>query len=281
LTAGPQFAFCPLRFEFTAREPLSFPPGMAANTLRGAFGMAFRRTASSYARVFEPVVPKGEGPSGLGDSPRPFVFRARHLDGCSFEPGQSFWCDVNVFLCEPDVLADFTSAFALLAREGLGARRAKAELTGAPDRSVPPVTLDLTPSQEAPNHIRVEFLSPTELKHEGAVAERPEFPILFGRARDRISILSRLYGGGAIDLDYRASNARAATVAMTACDIRRQEYERRSSRTGQVHSIGGFVGSAEYAGDLAEFLPYLEAAKWTGVGRHAVWGKGEIDVTAI
>jgi hypothetical protein len=58
--------------------------------------------------------------------------------------------------------------------------------------------------------------------------------------------------------------------------MRHEEVERRSSRTGRTHSIGGFVGSAEYEGDFAEFLPYLEAAQWTGVGRQAVWGKGEI-----
>jgi hypothetical protein len=65
---------------------------------------------------------------------------------------------------------------------------------------------------------------------------------------------------------------------MTACEGRRVEAERRSSRTGQNHSIGGFVGVAEYEGDLAEFLPYLEAGRWTGVGRQSVWGKGEIRV---
>jgi hypothetical protein len=44
---------------------------------------------------------------------------------------------------------------------------------------------------------------------------------------------------------------------MTRCDIKRVDVTRRSSRTGQVHSIGGFVGEAEYEGDLAEFFPYL------------------------
>lgn len=33
---------------------------------------------------------------------------------------------------------------------------------------------------------------------------------------------------------------------------------------------------AEYEGDLAEFIPYIDAARWTGVGRQSVWGKGEI-----
>jgi hypothetical protein len=37
------------------------------------------------------------------------------------------------------------------------------------------------------------------------------------------------------------------------------------------------VGSAEYEGDLAEFVPYLRAARWAGVGRQTVWGNGEIE----
>jgi hypothetical protein len=32
---------------------------------------------------------------------------------------------------------------------------------------------------------------------------------------------------------------------------------------------------------MAEFLPYLEAARWTGVGRQTVWGKGEIAVEIL
>ena len=39
---------------------------------------------------------------------------------------------------------------------------------------------------------------------------------------------------------------------------------------------GGFVGEADYEGNLTEFVPFLKAAEWTGVGRHTVWGKGAI-----
>jgi hypothetical protein len=63
---------------------------------------------------------------------------------------------------------------------------------------------------------------------------------------------------------------------MTRCETQRVDIRRHSSRTGQTHGIGGFTGFAEYEGNLAEFLPWLEAAGATGVGRQAVWGKGEI-----
>jgi hypothetical protein len=147
--------------------------------------------------------------------------------------------------------------------------------------AVEPLSLDLTPAADSSHRIRVDFLTPTELKHEHKIASRPEFPILFGRIRDRVATLSRLYGAVALDIDFQGSNERAAAVKMTACHVGRQETQRRSTRTGQAHSIGGFVGVAEYEGDLAEFLPYLEVGRWVGVGRQSVWGKGEIKAERI
>lgn len=310
------FRFYPLRFEFRARESLLFPPGKATNILRGALGVIFRRIACfphcretrtckirescPYAQVFEPIA-HGGGPSGLGDWPRPFVFRARHLDDRTVQPGESFCFDLYAFSLDHDVFAYFILAFAELAREGLGPRRGKAELrqvrrlslgdlpeqvvyehsTQLIAEALEPVSIDLTQSVSAPHRIRVAFLSPMELKHEHKIANRPEFPILFGRIRDRISTLRKLYGEGPLDIDFQGSNARAASVIMTHCQIRRQESTRWSTRSGQAHSIGGFVGTAEYEGELAEFLPYLEAARWVGVGRQVVWGKGEISIQII
>jgi hypothetical protein len=287
-----RFDFLPLRFEFTARESLFFPPGQAANILRGALGTAFRGLAlvpeSSCAKLFAPVS-DGRGPSGLSDSPRPFVFRARHLDGRAIQPGQDFCFDLNLFTLDAAVLAYFVQAFAALGAEGLGPQRGKADLrrvrklcvAGVAEQIVfegpmEPVSLDLAPVASAPPKIRVDFVSPTELKHEHRVATQPEFRILLARIRDRISTLRGLYGEGPLEIDFQAMGARSAAVKMTRCEVARVEAERRSSRTGQSHSIGGFVGFAEYEGDLREFLPWLEAARWTGVGRQCVWGKGEI-----
>lgn len=308
-----QFDFFPLRFEFRALESLHFPPGKAANILRGALGVIFRRLACvpgcnnandartcplrhacPYATVFEPVAGP-EGPSGLADPPRPFVFRARHLDGLTLQPGQPFYFDLNLFTLDPVVLANFVRTFAALAQEGLGPRRGRAMLQrvrqlaigGSPGQVVyagsalmqaAPASLDLAPAVFAPPRIRVEFLSPTELKHGGILADKPEFSILFGRLRDRIGTLRSLYGEGLLDIDFQGLGLRAAAVRMTRFEGRTVEVTRRSARTGQSHSLGGFIGVAEYEGALAEFLPWLEAGRWTGVGRQAVWGKGEFEI---
>jgi hypothetical protein len=122
----------------------------------------------------------------------------------------------------------------------------------------------------------VHFLSPIELKQDQRVVTQPDFAVLFARARDRVSTLRALYGAGPLDLDFAAAGGRAQAVRVLDCEFRRVDPVRRSSKTAQTHSIGGFLGWAQYEGDLGEFAPILRAAQWTGIGRHTVWGNGEI-----
>ena len=260
------FDFYALRLYFVATGPIHFRPGNPANVLRGAFGATLKRNASAetYARIFEPKSQRG--PSGLADPPRPFVFRARHLDGVVISPGDEFHFDANIFDTRGDTLSYFIQVFSEFGKAKLQ------RVDGAIE--VQRVCLDPTPT--AVPKLRVDFLTPTELKSKDQIVERPEFPILFGRIRDRLSTLSSLYGSGPLPIDFAASGERAAKIRLTHCEIRTVSVERRSGRTGQTHPIGGFVGSAEYEGELAEFLPCLAAARWTGVGRQTVWGKGEI-----
>jgi hypothetical protein len=306
--------FYRFRFQFCSGGALYFPPYKSGNILRGAFGTIFRklvcapecqearscdvRTTCPYARVFEPRAARGEGPSGLADWPRPFVFRAAHLDGRTIRNNEHFHFDVHLFDVREPHLPYFVEAFAQLAREGLGPGRGLAELSAVDQLDLTGATVERvfdghnlqTPELAAPNSVGlcevprrvnrllVRFVTPTELKAERQIVTRPEFGILFGRLRDRVSTLRALYGPGPLEIDFRAMGERAAAVRMTRCELTRAEADRRSSRSGQRHSVGGFVGEAEYEGELGEFLPYLELGKWVGVGRHTVWGNGEIEV---
>jgi hypothetical protein len=96
-----------------------------------------------------------------------------------------------------------------------------------------------------------------------------------------VSTLRFLYGGSGSDVDFKALGVRAAEVRRTRTSLGRVRALRRSSKTGQVHPLDGFIGEIEYEGDLGEFLPYLQAARWTGVGRQTVWGKGSIETAVL
>lgn len=263
-----------LRFRFRAGQPLFFPPGKPGNILRGAFGTMLQKIASAadYAALFAPKW-AGAGPSGLADQPRPFVFRAAHLDGIALQPGEPFHFDVHLFDQRKTAEIYFVNGFSKLAAEGLGPRRARVNLISVEPE---PVSIEMGGAPENAASVRVRFITPTELKGEQATAQRPEFGILFARLRDRISTLRSLYGPGPLEIDFHAMGERAARVRLSRCELQWTEVARRSSRTGQIHPLGGFTGVAEYDGDLGEFLPYLRAGHWTGVGRQTVWGKGEI-----
>ena len=286
------FEFYRFRFHFRALDQVHFPLGKSANVVRGAFGTVLRDAvpAAVYSRLFEPGTALGGAPSGLADWPRPFVFRVAHLDGLTVPAGDSFYLDAHVFDLHQPALVHFRAALSRLAEKGLGPGRGRAELqrteqlnlegaaTPVWETATPPIVLPLDPDPAPTERVTMRFQTPTELKSAGGLAERPEFPILFGRLRDRVSTLRSLYGAGALAIDFKALGERAAHVRIARCDLVWEQVKRKSGRTGQVHPIGGFTGEVDYAGHLAEFLPWLRAARWVGVGRQTVWGKGDVRV---
>jgi hypothetical protein len=294
------FEFHRLRWHFHALGRLSFPAGGSANVVRGAFGLLLRQTASSdvYARLFEPSRAGGASPSGFRDWPRPFLFRTAGLDGREISPGEAFHIEMHLFDSRPELMAAIRAAFEQMGATGIGPGRGRAALARIEQLDVddsvrevtalagPPsvVSLDPDSAERAVRLVRLRFVTPTELKGAGAPAggtdAGPQFGVLFARLRDRISILRALYGTGPLDIDFRALGERSRAVELVSSDLEWIAARRRSSRTGQSHPLGGFTGEAEYAGDLAEFLPWLRAARWTGVGRQTVWGKGDVRVEA-
>lgn len=305
---APCIRVLPYRFTFRALDPLFFPAGKAANILRGALGMGLRRVSCPadcdrlgpgcrcpYARLFSPR--SQNGPSGFADPPRPFVIRAGALDGRRFPAGGQFWFDLHLFTNDSAALLPIAQAFQVFLADGLGPCRGCVELTSIDmlDEARQPTTevfsnrrlaiqphsgliLALSPDAEDAAEVKVDFVTPTELKHEGVPVERPEFFILMARLRDRISALCTLYGPDQLAIDHAGLIERARRIQLRATNLSWISTERRSSRTGQRHPLGGFVGTVTYGGPLAEFLPWLRAGYWTGVGRQTVWGKGMIDV---
>jgi hypothetical protein len=253
-----------LHYRIRARNVVVFGPSGAANKIRGALGEKLRQQKAVYARLFRPVQ-TGKGPSGLADSPRPLVLRAAHLDGLRFEPGETYSFCVHLF------------------ETGAKAVEATRALDAAFDASseVQEVEIDFTAPLDKISRIQVAFVTPMELKSGGETVDHATFPILFARVRDRVATLQALYGAGAFEVDFSLLGQRAQQVATVECDLQRVDRSRRSSRTGQTHSLGGFTGHAIYSGKLDEFGPWLRAAEWTGVGRQTVWGKGQIRLTIL
>lgn len=244
------FELIALRCHCTARGKIR----LSSNYLRGQFGKSLHDfDRATYDYWFAPYT--NDGPSGLRDAPRAFVIRGPEKE---IPAVAKFDFAINLFDVCPNA-----------ADRAIRAIESFTQIDSVTGRD--PLRFSLEPAHGV-SQIRIDFLTPTELKN----ADRPEFAILFARLRDRISTLRARYQSGPLEIDFKAMAERAAAIRMTRCEIGYVESERTSRSTGQRHPLSGFTGFAEYEGELGEFMPYLEIGRYTGVGRQTVWGKGEI-----
>ena len=116
-----------------------------------------------------------------------------------------------------------------------------------------PMELALAPVAERVERLRVRFATPTELKSGQQVADRPEFGVLASRIRDRLSTLRE----STTAARSKSISANSASAPAGASDALPAPAGGRNAPSGDRAgpSIGGFVGEAEYEGDLAEFGP--------------------------
>lgn len=277
LVCSVNFTVRPVRVQFATDYNREVPAGGQTNLLRGAFGAALRQLCACkecrgaanigasrecfYQRFFKPLWP--DGPSGYRQAPRPFVLRPAARAPFSLEL-------VLFDLAPPWNL--FEQALALVAGR-LQRQLLKFDVAGS-------VYLPLTGEPRC-GALRLEFVTPTEIKEAGAVLEIPHFAPLIRRLAERVQALGRLYQNWGADASLIQFAADPEDVKLLAWHWVLSDTFRKSASTGQIHSVGGFTGWAEYSGPLGAFLPLLEIGSWTGVGRQTVWGKGEIRVTSF
>lgn len=279
---SPHLSLYALRFHLVAQQPLWFSQGKAGNTLRGALGQAnLLATDRAHSERFT-------------TAPKPFVIRAAHLDGKYLTHAEPFWFDLHLFDRRLPAILGLIETIQSWQTLGLGATRSEVKLesvsnllrTGAEQaltllsNELLPVPLHLplrqTQDDEDATRLTVHFVTPTELKADGKVTPLPSFAVLITRIEERIRSLCTAFGSVPLQLPASDWFEQAKQVNLIEQQIEHVSVRRRSSRTGQTHPIGGFTGWIQYEGAIGRYLPLLQAAYWTGVGRQTSWGKGVI-----
>ncbi len=274
------FSVAQTRFEFAASDSFTPPPGSEVNLFRGALGAALRKADCPpdcpnpqscpyngrclYREWFDPRWTTG--PSGYRDAPRPFVLR---WGGSSASGKNLFSLELISFR-----ITKQSAAFEMAFKQAITGISGAQELTV--ERSA---ILHLqTEGKEQAGRLRLAFVTPIELKKEGVIVTEPDFVILTERLAERVWALGRLYQAWPESFGFGALLESARAVKLLNWEWTHAVHKRRSARSGKVHAIGGFTGWAEYEGPVGRLLPLLAIARWTGVGRQTVWGKGEIRV---
>jgi len=197
--------------------------------------------------------------------------------------GTAFFLDVHVCLdrAHLPLAAAFRAGLRRLAekgnRPGTAARPSSSASNGS-DSEGPRTRTGLRPLARSGPGARAARGAP--LRHRHRVEERgrnwPSRPRVFPSSSPPArppQHPARALWPGPLAIDFRAMGERAPP---SACAARPAPGERTERRSGGAPATcipwAAFTGEAEYAGELAEFLPWLRAARWVGVGRQTPCG---------
>ena len=307
----------PLRFTLRARTPLHLPR-YKGSTLRGGFGSAFKRavcvvehrdcsrcllrTTCAYPYVFDTPVPDdATRMRKYTAAPHPFVLLPPLEPKAHYEPGECLHVDWTLIGKGAHYLPYFIYAFERLgAQQGLGKGRGRftlEEVSWLPPRAAPVAIYraadqvlqhtfrlldvrDLAPPSDADasDCLTLHFLTPTRLVHEGSLTDTPAFHVILRTLLRRLSNLAYFHCGTVLQLDFRRLIDRAKDVTLGVQRLQWYDWERYSARQQVRMKMGGFVGHATYAGDLAPFLPLLRLGAMVHVGKGATFGLGKYDI---
>lgn len=305
------------RITLVPRAPLVLPLHSRGSTLRGAFGITLRRLVChdlnlacrtcpleptcAYPQAFEPRPPADATRlSNLQDAPRPFVFDIPLDESPSFPAGEPVTFGLTAIGRAARLSPYFVSAFRTLADEGLGPRRAQFDLVNVAaldargsaiavyENTAPLVRLTaptlraadlMKPGDTTRTTLTLRFSTPLDLKDHGVPVGIPEFASLIRRLRDRANALSTFFADGPLSLDFKGLSAIAEGVKLVRNATRLVEVNRRSSRTGQRHDVGGLVGEAEYEGEgIGKLMALVRVGEVVHAGKHAAFGNGGMEV---
>jgi hypothetical protein len=309
--------FVRYRITLVPRSALVLPLHSRGAVIRGAFGLSLRRlvchdtalvcrtcpleSTCAYPQTFEPRPPaNSDRLSNLQDAPRPFIFGPPAAPSAEFPAGQPVVFGLTAVGRAARLIPFFVSAFRNLADEGMGPRRARFELTevAALDAQHAPVTVyesatplvrlaaptlrakDLMkPGDSDRTTLTLRFSTPLDLKDQGVPVGIPEFGPLIRRLRDRANALSTFFADGPLTLDFKAVSAMAERVRLVHNGTRLLEVNRRSSRTGQRHDVGGLIGEATYEGPaIGALMPLVRLGEVIHAGKHSAFGNGGMEV---
>ncbi len=157
-------------------------------------------------------------------------------------------------------------------------------LVTMPDVPISHAHLAALPPPPPGARVRIAFLTPTRLKHQGQpLRAAPPFRALFQRLMERLASLAQTFSDTPVDPDLRYRLVGLSDAVRLVEDGTRWVHLEGYSGRQQGHtSISGIVGHAVYAADdWATLWPWLKWGEILHVGKNAVKGEGMLSVTPL
>lgn len=145
-----------------------------------------------------------------------------------------------------------------------------------------PFEIELESEARSPEHLTIEFLTPTRIVYDGHFIFDLEFHMLIRQLLRRISLLSYFHcGGDPSEIDFKGTIEKAKEIKVKEKNLRWHDWERYSARQDARMKMGGFVGEITFEGDIGPFMPLIQAGEVLHVGKGTSFGLGKYEVKGI
>jgi len=228
--------------------------------------------------------------------PQPFVILTRFEEPEDVEPGSELEFGLRLFGRAIDLFPYVAYSLIELGKEGLGRDRLKFDMMainqvsqsitvfsnssnrlGALKKEA--VCIDIAPINVS--QLKVEFITPFRLRVGGREARRVTFCDLIRAAIRRLSIMTHFYGSPLAEaLDTSELLRGCDDVKAVADDTEWFEFGRYSGRQKRKVPMGGLIGNMSFGGNLSKYLPLLELAQVTNLGKATSFGFGRFKVSS-
>lgn len=240
---------------------------------------------------------------GSDQRPRPYVVEPPPGPR-TYAPGETITFSLGVFGSAAALFPYIVMAANELEREGLGRRqpdlrhqRGRLRLTRiaavhplqrreqtlysagegqvhAPDLPVSAADVATYAASLPSDRITLRLHTPLRIVEQGQLLRQIALRPLIQRLMRRLDDLSIAYGDGPLELDFRKLLDIAETVQLSDNQTRWVDVVSASARRQERTPIGGLIGSATFAGDLAPLRELLVWGSLVHVGKNAVKGDG-------
>lgn len=213
---------------------------------------------------------------------------------------------INFVLFEPllNYCGHIIAILTELGKEGVGNRRYKYGVEGIADRFAPdkiytgdeiknfaPVikTFDLSKQNNTSadtEHFSdgcvISFVSPTRIEKNRKLVDEIDFADVVRFSAMRYLNLERAFYSGIILFAETAKQleAEAGLVKTDTANFEWVRKDRYSSKQRNRISMGGFMGSISFSGDISPFCELLDFASQCGIGKNTTFGCGRFTFTS-
>lgn len=296
-------------------------PPYKGSTLRGIFGHALKKVVCAlkkqdcadcllaqqciYPSIFENTIHSDQHNSAKRtvQPPHPYVIEPPDDTKTNFQKGDNLNFVILLFGKANEYLPYFIYAFDQMGQIGIGKRidgkRAgfflkqvmvnEALIYDRKDGKIrkQPALYDLVVNPDSILQtdqemiINLQLSTPLRLKYHNSLKAELPFHILARAMLRRASTLLANHDGLEPALDYQGMVKRAKEVTIKKADISWFDWRRYSNRQDQEMLMGGMIGSIEYQGKLAEYLPLINFCEKVHIGKQTTFGLGKITLEKV